>query len=234
VADDAHTGLDDHLAAMRAIRYDDAPVAFHGAHTDFSGIDSHPRPTGRIPIVIGGRGATWSGAKGALEALAEEFLTHSLVHGNCRVRMRPYPEAADGPVADTAPSLSLSSIAFAASNPSILYATTGEVGNADFEYKASASMGQYLGAGLLKSVDGGETWSEQQVVDRIKDARFGLIVRAFVQYQVGAAHACDVAHFNFPASLCNHQFCEPLNFPRTKIRIRDYNQRGHFPISCRG
>ena len=46
---------DDHLAAMRSIWYDDAPVAFHGAHTNFSGIDSHPRPTGRIPIVIGGR-----------------------------------------------------------------------------------------------------------------------------------------------------------------------------------
>ncbi|MBK5333241.1 MAG: LLM class F420-dependent oxidoreductase [Ilumatobacteraceae bacterium] len=46
---------DDHLAAMRAIWYDDAPVAFHGPHTDFSGIDAHPRPAGRIPIVIGGR-----------------------------------------------------------------------------------------------------------------------------------------------------------------------------------
>ena len=46
---------DDHLGAMRAIWYDDAPVAFHGPHTDFTGIDAHPRPAGRIPIVIGGR-----------------------------------------------------------------------------------------------------------------------------------------------------------------------------------
>ena len=67
------------------------------------------------------------------------------------------------PVSDTAPSLSISSIAFAASNPSILYATTGEVGNADFEYKASVSIGQYLGAGLLKSVDGGESWTRIDV-----------------------------------------------------------------------
>lgn len=46
---------DDHLAAMRAIWYDDAPVAFSGAHTDFAGLDANPRPTRRIPIVIGGR-----------------------------------------------------------------------------------------------------------------------------------------------------------------------------------
>jgi probable F420-dependent oxidoreductase len=46
---------DDHLGAMRAIWYHDAPVAFEGPHTKFSGIDAHPRPTGRIPIVIGGR-----------------------------------------------------------------------------------------------------------------------------------------------------------------------------------
>jgi probable F420-dependent oxidoreductase len=46
---------DDHLAAMRAIWYDVAPVAFDGAHTRFAGIDANPRPTHRIPIVIGGR-----------------------------------------------------------------------------------------------------------------------------------------------------------------------------------
>ena len=46
---------DDHLAAMRAIWYDEAPVRFSGAHTSFAGIDAHPRPGGPIPIVIGGR-----------------------------------------------------------------------------------------------------------------------------------------------------------------------------------
>jgi probable F420-dependent oxidoreductase len=46
---------DDHLAAMRAIWYEDAPVAFSGAHTHFAGVDANPRPTRRIPIVIGGR-----------------------------------------------------------------------------------------------------------------------------------------------------------------------------------
>jgi probable F420-dependent oxidoreductase len=46
---------DDHLAAMRAIWYEPAPVAFQGAHTHFAGIDAHPRPTRRVPVVVGGR-----------------------------------------------------------------------------------------------------------------------------------------------------------------------------------
>ncbi|MGE0000143.1 MAG: TIGR03619 family F420-dependent LLM class oxidoreductase [Ilumatobacteraceae bacterium] len=46
---------DDHLAAMRAIWYDEGPVAFTGRHTTFSGVDAHPRPTHTIPIVVGGR-----------------------------------------------------------------------------------------------------------------------------------------------------------------------------------
>ena len=46
---------DDYLGAMRAIWYDEAPVSFSGPHTQFYGIDAHPRPAGRIPIVVGGR-----------------------------------------------------------------------------------------------------------------------------------------------------------------------------------
>ena len=45
---------DDHLAAMRAIWYDDGPVGFDGTHTHFAGVDAHPRPTHVVPIVVGG------------------------------------------------------------------------------------------------------------------------------------------------------------------------------------
>jgi probable F420-dependent oxidoreductase len=48
---------DDHLAAMRAIWYDDGPVSFDGSHTHFAGIDAHPRPTHVVPIVVGGHTA---------------------------------------------------------------------------------------------------------------------------------------------------------------------------------
>jgi probable F420-dependent oxidoreductase len=46
---------DDHLDAMAAIWYDTAPVSFAGRHTQFAGIDANPRPTHRVPIVVGGR-----------------------------------------------------------------------------------------------------------------------------------------------------------------------------------
>lgn len=48
---------DDHLEAMQALWYGEAPVEYHGPHTSFAGIDAHPRPTRRIPIVVGGRTA---------------------------------------------------------------------------------------------------------------------------------------------------------------------------------
>ncbi|KAA0254318.1 PKD domain-containing protein [Acidobacteria bacterium ACD] len=62
------------------------------------------------------------------------------------------------PVSDSAPALASSDIAYAPSNPSIVYAATGEVDSADLEFGPSTSEGIYLGAGLLKSVDGGDSW----------------------------------------------------------------------------
>lgn len=67
------------------------------------------------------------------------------------------------PVADNAPSLATSHIVFSPSNPSILYAATGEVDTATSEFSPSRSLGTYLGAGLLRSVDGGETWTRIDV-----------------------------------------------------------------------
>lgn len=62
------------------------------------------------------------------------------------------------PVSDSAPSLATSSIAFSPSNPSIVFATTGELDSELSEETPSTSFGTYLGSGLLKSLDAGETW----------------------------------------------------------------------------
>jgi hypothetical protein len=43
----------------------------------------------------------------------------------------------------------------------------------------------------------------------------------------------DIVHFNVHTFSLTIRY-DRLNFPRTKIRIRDYNQRGRFPISYRG
>jgi hypothetical protein len=66
------------------------------------------------------------------------------------------------PLTDDQASLALGAIAFAPSNPTIIYAGTGE---------AVFSSAAYLGAGLLKSTDGGTNW-ELLAASTFKDAAF--------------------------------------------------------------
>lgn len=62
-------------------------------------------------------------------------------------------------VSDTAPALAMSAIVFSPSNPNVVYAATGEADSADLEFRPSTSLGTYLGAGVLRSVDQGSTWT---------------------------------------------------------------------------
>src|ERR1043165_2096327 len=54
------------------------------------------------------------------------------------------------PITDAQANLNIGSITFAASDPNIIYAGTGE---------ATWGFEAHSGAGILKSVDGGATWS---------------------------------------------------------------------------
>lgn len=62
------------------------------------------------------------------------------------------------PVSDNAPALAISHVAFSPANPSIAYAATGEADKGTFDGSLASSYGTYLGGGLLKSTDAGETW----------------------------------------------------------------------------
>src|SRR5438045_239257 len=53
------------------------------------------------------------------------------------------------PLTDWEESLAIGAVTFAPSNSKIIYAGSGEANNSD----------SHTGAGLLKSVDGGETWT---------------------------------------------------------------------------
>ncbi|MCB1606563.1 MAG: hypothetical protein KDI71_06265, partial [Xanthomonadales bacterium] len=68
------------------------------------------------------------------------------------------------PLTDSQPSLAVGAIAIAPGNSQVVYVGTGE-GN-----------GQYYGAGLLKSVDGGDTWSVLSVDQFNRSAFSGLAV----------------------------------------------------------
>jgi photosystem II stability/assembly factor-like uncharacterized protein len=54
------------------------------------------------------------------------------------------------PLTDAAPTLAIGAVAFAPSNPSIIYAATGE---------AALNGLTKAGVGILKSIDGGQTWN---------------------------------------------------------------------------
>lgn len=67
------------------------------------------------------------------------------------------------PRSDHTESLAIGALDIANSNPQVLYAGTGE-GNLQFystEYALSSAPGIYLGIGVLKSTDGGNTWVNQ-------------------------------------------------------------------------
>jgi PKD repeat protein len=103
------------------------------------------------------------------------------------------------PVSDSAPSLATSAIVFSPSSPEVLYAATGEADSAYLEGNPASSLGTYLGAGLLRSVDGGETWSrvdvdlpENAVLSRVlvhpADPR-RVLVAVYVRHDVAAGRS---------------------------------------------
>jgi PKD repeat protein/photosystem II stability/assembly factor-like uncharacterized protein len=103
------------------------------------------------------------------------------------------------PVSDTAPSLATSAIVFSPASPDVLYAATGEADSAYLEGNPASSLGTYLGAGLLRSVDAGETWSrvdidlpENAVVSRVlvnpRDPQ-QILVAVYIFHDVAAGRS---------------------------------------------
>jgi hypothetical protein len=65
------------------------------------------------------------------------------------------------PLGDDQPSLAIGALAIGGNDPQVLYAGTGE-GNVQFystSYPLSSAPGMYLGAGILRSTNGGTTWT---------------------------------------------------------------------------
>ena len=64
-------------------------------------------------------------------------------------------------IGDNQPSLAIGALGIGINNPDVLYAGTGE-GNVQFystAYAQSSAPGVYLGVGVLRSTDGGNTWT---------------------------------------------------------------------------
>jgi photosystem II stability/assembly factor-like uncharacterized protein len=72
------------------------------------------------------------------------------------------------PMSDNEVSLAIGALALAPSNPQVIYAGTGE-GNLQFyvqSFPLSSSPDNYLGNGVLKSMNGGDTWAQQGSSDQ--------------------------------------------------------------------
>jgi len=63
------------------------------------------------------------------------------------------------PVADLIGNLTVSSMAFEPGNPNVIYVGTGE-GVYGYEYDGDLSNGDFRGAGIFKSTDGGANWAQ--------------------------------------------------------------------------
>ncbi|TDV57586.1 TIGR03619 family F420-dependent LLM class oxidoreductase [Actinophytocola oryzae] len=48
---------EEYLAAIQSLWYDEKPE-YHGEFVDFAGVDAHPRPVRRVPVVLGGHSTT--------------------------------------------------------------------------------------------------------------------------------------------------------------------------------
>jgi len=85
------------------------------------------------------------------------------------------------PRTDDQPSLAIGAVAFAPSNPSVIFAGTGEPNGSD----------AYAGAGLLKSTDGGQTWQVLETANFAKNCITAIRVNPGNISHVLAATAPD-------------------------------------------
>ncbi|MFI5180432.1 MAG: hypothetical protein ACHQPI_03480 [Thermoanaerobaculia bacterium] len=139
------------------------------------------------------------------------------------------------PVSDYAPALAISHIAFSPANPSIVYAATGESDEGFLEFDPSQSLGTYLGAGLLKSLDAGDTWFRvdttfppNSILSRVipHPTNVNLVVVGMRLYQdvgadkgyVGGAYLSTDGGVSFSRKLL-HQVTDVVQDPNTPDRL---------------
>lgn len=84
------------------------------------------------------------------------------------------------PLTDNEVSLAIGAIALAPSDPQVLYAGTGEGNLVRYQqaYPLSSAPAAYQGAGVLRSVDGGTTWTRQGAAECTGGAFFRIAVHS--------------------------------------------------------
>ena len=100
---------------------------------------------------------------------------------------------------DHQPSLAIGALGMGTSDPDVLYAGTGE-GNVQFystAYALSAAPGVYLGVGVLRSTDGGDSWTHHAPALLANHSFYRIVVdrgnanRAFAATSAGLCRTTD-------------------------------------------
>lgn len=100
---------------------------------------------------------------------------------------------------DHQPSLAIGALATSESNPDVLYAGTGEgnVQRYSTAYPLSSAPGVYLGIGVLRSIDGGDTWTHYAAALLANHSFYRIVVdrsnsdRAFAATSAGLCRTTD-------------------------------------------
>ena len=102
---------------------------------------------------------------------------------------------------DNQPSLAIGALGIGTSDPNVLYAGTGE-GNVQFYstvYALNSAPGVYLGVGVLRSADGGVTWTHQAAALLANHSFYRIVVdrnnanQAFAATSLGLCRTTDGA-----------------------------------------
>ncbi|HQR20647.1 MAG TPA: hypothetical protein PKV98_07265 [Burkholderiaceae bacterium] len=153
------------LMRLRALAERDAPA---GAPMDLAPVDTaraNWTPMGPLAVP---NGQSYGGARVLISGRVTAIAPHP-VDGNTifigtsrggvwRTRDGAQTWTALG---DNAPSLAIGALAIGVSDPNVMYAGTGE-GNVQLystQFALNSAPGVYLGVGVLRSVDGGDTWT---------------------------------------------------------------------------
>src|SRR5438874_1276924 len=159
------------------------------------------------PLAVPG-GQTYGGTRvlisGRVTAIAPHPTNANRIFiGTSRGGVWRTDDAADTwtPLGDNQPSLAIGALAIARSNPDVLYAGTGE-GNVQLystTVPTSSAPGAYVGIGVLRSVDGGTTWTHHAATLLAGRSFYRIAVdptnhnRAFAATSLGLCRTTDGA-----------------------------------------
>lgn len=153
------------LMRLQALAERDAPLPLAAAMAPVDPLRANWTPMGPLAVP---NGQTYGGARVLISGRVTAIAPHPVNGDNIFIGTSRGGvwRTTDGgatwtPLGDNQPSLAIGALGMGTNNPDVLYAGTGE-GNVQFystAYPFNSAPGVYLGVGVLRSVNGGVSWT---------------------------------------------------------------------------